>query len=86
MTDLATLYEILDGPMTDKLPPQWALDKVIEVFGEDEYTGTLHAAARLIVAERETRSIELGQLRRRVTAQRRELRRLNKYYMMYWHG
>ena len=39
--------------MTDKLPPQWALDKAIEVFGEDEYTGTLHAAARLIVAERE---------------------------------
>ena len=53
MTDLATLYEILDGPMTDKPPPQWALDKAIAVFGEDEYEGTLYAAARLIVEERE---------------------------------
>ena len=38
--------------MTDQLPPQWAIDKVIEVFGEDEYP-TLYAAARLIVEERE---------------------------------
>ena len=29
---------------------------------------------------------ELEQLRKRVTAQRRELRRLNKYYTMYWNG
>ena len=31
-------------------------------------------------------STELEQLRKRVTAQRRELRRLNKYYTMYWNG
>ena len=29
---------------------------------------------------------ELEQLRRRVAAQRRELRRLNKYYQLYWSG
>ena len=29
---------------------------------------------------------ELEQLRKRVTAQRRELRRLNKYYDLYWNG
>ena len=29
---------------------------------------------------------ELEQLRKRVAAQRRELRRLNKYYRMYWEG
>ena len=39
--------------MTDKLPPQWAIDKAIELFGEDEYQGHLHAAAILIVNERE---------------------------------
>ena len=39
--------------MTDKLPPQWAIDKAIELFGEDEYTGHLNAAAILIVNERE---------------------------------
>ena len=39
--------------MTDKQPPQWAIDKAIELFGEDEYTGHLHAAAVLIINERE---------------------------------
>ena len=29
---------------------------------------------------------ELEQLLRRITAQRRELRRLNKYYGLYWNG
>ena len=29
---------------------------------------------------------EIEQLRKRVTAQRRELRRLNKYYNLYWSG
>ena len=29
---------------------------------------------------------ELEQLRKRVTAQRRELRRLNKSYKLYWNG
>ena len=39
--------------MTDKLPPQWAIDKVIDAFGEDECGGTIRIAARLIVEERE---------------------------------
>ena len=51
MTDLATLYEILDGAMDNK-----------------------------------PCTTELEQLRKRVTAQRRELRRLNKYYKLYWSG
>ena len=51
MTDLATLYEILDGAMDNK-----------------------------------PCTTELENLRRRVSAQRRELRRLNKYYTMYWNG
>ena len=51
MTDLATLYEILDGAMDNK-----------------------------------PCTTELENLRRRVTAQRRELRRLNKYYKLYWNG
>ena len=53
LTDLATLYEILDGPMDNRLPPQWAIDKAVAVFGKDEFTDTLYAAAQLIVAERE---------------------------------
>ena len=51
MTDLATLYRMLDGPMDTKQC-----------------------------------TTELEQLRKRITAQRRELRRLNKYYDLYWNG
>ena len=39
--------------MTDKLPTQWAIDKVIEVFGEDEYEGTLYAAEQMVMKIRE---------------------------------
>ena len=45
--------------MTDKPPPQWAIDKAIEAFGEDECTGTLYAAARLIVDERDLARSEI---------------------------
>ena len=33
-----------------------------------------------------TDTLELERLRKRITAQRRELRRLNKYYHLYWNG
>ena len=86
MTDLETLYEILDGPMDNKLPPQWAIDEAQAIFGKIEFDGYTYGTAYVLAKERATRSSELEQLRRRVAAQRRELRRLNKFYRMYWNG
>ena len=77
---------IIRRAMTDKLPPQWAIDEAQAIFGKIEFDGYTYGTAYAIAKERATRSTELEQLRRRVTAQRRELRRLNKYYGMYWNG
>ena len=93
MSDLATLYEMLDGTMTAKPPPQWALDKADIVLGHLEFSLSPYTRktattkiANLLAEERELCSTELKQLRKRVAAQRRELRRLNGFYRMYWNG
>ena len=59
MTDLATLYEILDGPMDNGLPPQWAIDKasslpdVVKLQTIYVDAKLINAIAALLVQERE---------------------------------
>ena len=78
--------------MTDKLPPQWAIDKVsslpdvVKLQTIYVHAKLINPIAELLVQDRKTCLTELEQLRKRVTAQRRELRRLNKYYEVYWNG
>ena len=72
--------------MTYKPPPQWAIDEARAVFSNHEPGGYIYGTAYAIAKERETRSTELEQLRRRVKLQRRELRRLNRYLRVYWEG
>ena len=53
MTDLATLYRMLDGPMDNKQPPQWAIDEAQSIFGKIEFDGYIYGTAYAIAKERE---------------------------------
>ena len=66
MPDLETLYEILDGPMDNRLPPQWAIDRANVVpeyitLPVSDYTRKTVVAmiANLLVAERERAQSEI---------------------------
>ena len=53
MPDLATLYEILDGTMDNRLPPQWAIDEAQAIFGKIEFDGYVYGTAYVLAKERE---------------------------------
>ena len=65
MTDLATLYEILDGPMDNRSPPQWAIDKVsslpdvVKLQTIYVHAKLINAIAALLVQERELARSEI---------------------------